>query len=242
MDPTKAGGLDVISRAETGGAGACHVSVSPTEDFVTVSNYGGGSVSAFPINQDTGALGSASDFHQYTGGSHAVADRQDAAHLHSMTWVGNGSHGVFGADLGNDRIVQFAIDPSTGKLVERGRQAFIARPSGAGPRHMAIHPNQRTAAAIRVSANGRFVYSSNRGHNSIAIFSIDQSGKLSLVGHEPSGGKTPRDFIVHDGFLLVANQDSHNLVVFRVDASTGKLRRTGHSAACGTPVSLFMSP
>ena len=99
-----------------------------------------------------------------------------------------------------------------------------------------------TAADIHVSPNGKFLYCSNRGHNSIAAFSIDATaaGKLALIAHEPTRGKTPRNFALDPTgtFLLVANQESDNIVTFRLDSQTGKLNFTGHVAAVPSPVCL----
>jgi 6-phosphogluconolactonase len=89
-------------------------------------------------------------------------------------------------------------------------------------------------AEIRVHPNGRFLYGSNRTHDSIAVFSIDPaSGRLALIEIVPSGGKTPRNFeLSPDGkWLVCGHQDQPLITVFRVDAATGKLARTPHTAA-----------
>ena len=98
-------------------------------------------------------------------------------------------------------------------------------------------------ADIHVSPSGRFVYGSNRGHDSIVIFAIDeQTGRLTYVDHEPTQGQTPRNFAIDPtgSFLLAANQDSNNIVTFRIDQETGKLASTGHVAEVPTPVCLKM--
>jgi 6-phosphogluconolactonase len=94
------------------------------------------------------------------------------------------------------------------------------------------------AAEIRVHPNGKFVYASNRGHDSIALFSVNADGTLKLVDFTPTGGKHPRNFnLSPDGaWLVCANMDSDNLVSFRVDAATGKLTPTGHTTAVPKPV------
>ena len=87
-----------------------------------------------------------------------------------------------------------------------------------------------TAAEVVVHPSGKFVYGSNRGNDSIAIFSVDATtGRLSPVGHESTRGKTPRNFAIDPtgSYLLAANQDSNNVVVFRVDKATGRLQATG---------------
>ncbi len=96
-----------------------------------------------------------------------------------------------------------------------------------------------TTAEIAVSPEGRFLYGSNRGHDSIVVFSINSdTGRLSYVSHHSSGGQTPRNFAIAPGgsFLLAANQQSHNVVVFRIDRQTGKLEPTGKSVEIPSPV------
>jgi 6-phosphogluconolactonase len=96
-----------------------------------------------------------------------------------------------------------------------------------------------TAAEIMLDPSGRTLYSSNRGHDSIAIFAIDpKTGIPSLTTTTKSGGKTPRYFTLDPSgrYLLAANQDSNNITVFRVDARTRGLTPTGEVATAGAPV------
>ena len=98
-----------------------------------------------------------------------------------------------------------------------------------------------TSADIHVSPDGRFLYCSNRGHDSIACFKLDpRNGKLAFSAHESTGGKTPRNFAIDPtgAFLLVANQNSDNIVTFRRDGKTGRLSATGHLAEVPSPVCL----
>ena len=101
-------------------------------------------------------------------------------------------------------------------------------------------------AEVVVHPSGKFLYGSNRGHDSLAIFSIDgHSGKLKLVGHEPTGGKTPRNFAAEPTgkYVLTANQASDSVFVFEVDMHTGKLQRVGEGLKVPTPVCLrFLAP
>jgi len=105
---------------------------------------------------------------------------------------------------------------------------------------------ENTSADIHVSPDGRFLYCSNRGHDSIAAFQIDpRHGKLTFVAHQSSGGKAPRNFAIDPtgAFVLVANQKSDNIVTFRRDAKTGRLSATGHVAEVPSPVCLkFTTP
>jgi 6-phosphogluconolactonase len=96
-------------------------------------------------------------------------------------------------------------------------------------------------ADVHVSPSGRFLYGSNRGHNSIAVFAIDsRTGKLQPIEHVSTEGKWPRNFVIDPAgtFLLVANQHTDNVVSFRIDARTGRLTRSGHVAEVPVPVCL----
>jgi 6-phosphogluconolactonase (cycloisomerase 2 family) len=98
-----------------------------------------------------------------------------------------------------------------------------------------------TGAEIVVAPSGRFVYGSNRGHNSIAIFAIDdQTGMLTSVGWEPTQGRTPRFFTLDPSGtqLYAANQASDTVVVFQVNQATGKLTPTGEVIQVATPTTV----
>jgi 6-phosphogluconolactonase len=140
---------------------------------------------------------------------------------------------------------------------------------GAGPRHIAFHPNgkwlyvineldstvtalgydskagtlklietvstlpagtkvENITGEIAVHPNGKFLYGSNRGHDTMAIFEIDpKTGRLTSIGHHPAGGRTPRNFNIDPSgkFLLSANMDSDSITVHQIDPATGKLSR-----------------
>lgn len=102
------------------------------------------------------------------------------------------------------------------------------------------------AAEVEVSPDGNFLYASNRGdQNSLAIFSINSiTGKLKLVGYQSTLGKGPRHFIMDPSgnFLLVANQDSDNIVIFKRNKKTGLLKDTGEQIHVSKPVCLQMIP
>jgi 6-phosphogluconolactonase len=94
-------------------------------------------------------------------------------------------------------------------------------------------------AEVQVHPSGKFLYGSNRGHNSIAIFTIDEkTGELTAAGHQASGIKTPRNFGIDPTgkFMLVANQDGDSILVFRIDPKTGALQGTGAKVEVGKPV------
>jgi 6-phosphogluconolactonase len=102
-----------------------------------------------------------------------------------------------------------------------------------------------STAEVQVHPNGKFLYGSNRGHNSIAVFTIDnKTGKLTLAGNQAKGIKTPRNFGIDPTgkYLLVANQDSASILVFRIDPDTGLLEPTEHRAEVPMPVCVKMMP
>jgi 6-phosphogluconolactonase len=85
-----------------------------------------------------------------------------------------------------------------------------------------------TCADVQITPDGKFVYGSNRGHDSVIIYSIDSNtGTLTYVGCESTGGRTPRNFAIDPTgtFLLAGNQDTDNIVVFRINSNTGKLKK-----------------
>ncbi len=103
----------------------------------------------------------------------------------------------------------------------------------------------KSGAEIEVHPSGKFVYGSNRGHNSIAVFAVDEtSGKLTLVEHQSTQGKTPRHFAIDPTrkWLLAENQDSDNIVIFRIDQESGKLSPTGDKVEIGAPVCIQFVP
>jgi 6-phosphogluconolactonase len=108
-----------------------------------------------------------------------------------------------------------------------------------------LDPGMKTDAScadIHLTPSGKFLYASNRANvNNLAIYQVDrQTGKLTLIGHQPVKGKTPRNFIIDPTgkFLLVANQDTGNVVTFRIDQETGKLEDAGIETIIPSPVCL----
>jgi len=97
---------------------------------------------------------------------------------------------------------------------------------------------ENNAAELEIHPDGKFLYGSNRGHDSIAIFAIDQtSGKLTLVGHVPSQGKTPRNFALDPTgkWMICTNQFGNSAVVFRIDENTGQLTQVGQGIEVSAP-------
>ena len=278
----KTGKLTLLNQMASRGASPCHISLDHTGKFVLVANYTGGNLAVFPVGKD-GRLGEAADFiqHQGSGPNH---DRQEKAHAH---WIDLSPDNRFAlnADLGLDEVFVYRFDATKGKLTPND-PPFAKVADGAGPRHVAFHPNGRfayvinelnstvttfsydakagrlhelqsvptlpedfsgksTTAEIVVHPSGKFVYASNRGHDSLAVFVVDPSkGTLKFVEHVPVKGKTPRNFEIDPTGkrLLVANQESDNLVEFAIDATTGKLTATGTEIKVPAPVCIRFLP
>src|SRR5439155_16858837 len=100
-------------------------------------------------------------------------------------------------------------------------------------------------AEVLVHPSGQFLYGSNRGHDSIAIFRIDAStGKLTPAGHQPSGGKSPRNFNIDPSgaWMIVGNQSSDNVLFFRINPQSGALTPTGQTLEAPSPICFKMVP
>ena len=143
-------------------------------------------------------------------------------------------HLIFGA---NDKFV-YVINELTSTIT-----VYIYSPSLQPVQTVSSLPANyslpNTGADLLLSPiTGKFLYASNRGHNSIAVFAVDNTtGVLSLIQHESVQGDTPRNFNISPNgkFLIVANQNSNNLVLFTIDATTGKLKATGSTAKVSRP-------
>jgi 6-phosphogluconolactonase len=275
------GQLSYLNTAPSGGKHAAHVSVDPTGRCVLVADYQGSTVSAHPRSSD-GRVAPATEVIHHTGHS-AHPERQAAPHPHMIQCAPGGDVALV-PDLGLDEVLAYRVDAAAARLgrVEGGGTRL---PPGAGPRHLAFHPNGRfvylvteltstlvvctyeadgaqlriiqtqsllpagwsgesAAAAVVVHPNGAFVYASNRGHDSVASFRIDQaSGMAELLSHTSTQGKVPRDINLDPSgrFLLAANQDSDSAVVFSVDQTSGGLRAVAEPTAVPKPVRVLFA-
>lgn len=272
------GKLSLLNEVPSRGADPCYIAFDKTGKFALVANYTGGSVAAFPVQPD-GHIGEPSAFVQHTGSS-INKERQEGPHAH---WIETTPDNRFAiaVDLGLDELLVYRFDASKGSLTPND-PPYASLDPGAGPRHLAFHPNGHFAyvvnelkstvttftydprrgtlqkldtvstlpksftgandgAEIHVHPSGKFLYASNRGHDSIALFSIDShSGALTLVDTFPTQGKTPRDFDIDPTgkFLFAANQDTNNVAVFRIDPGNGRLTSTGQILQVPSPVCL----
>ena len=272
------GKLAAINQQPSGGPGPCHLSFDPAGKHVLAGNYVGGSFEVIPVAED-GKMAEPSCVIQDD-----LSDPKHHPHAHFIRFDPAGKF-VLADDLGLDKIFVFRFDPDKGALAPNDPPA-VGTAKGAGPRHLAFHPNgkwvyninelnstlttfaydadrgtlselqtlstlpsdfhgKNSCAEVQVHPSGRFVYGSNRGNDSIAIFKVDpETGKLTALGHTSVGGKTPRNFALDPSgtWLLAANQDSGNVVVFKIDPETGELKPNGQTIAVGAPVCLTFVP
>ncbi len=145
-----------------------------------------------------------------------------------MAFHPDGRHAYVVTEMGNT-VLAYRFDAASGQL--NPLQTVSTLP--------AAFTGTSYGADIHLSADGRFLYASNRGHDSIAIFAVDPaSGRLELKDTPTSGGEFPRNFGLdpQDRFLLSANQNSDNVVVYRRDLDTGALDPTGHQIHAAKPV------
>lgn len=213
------------NRARQEGPHAHCIVPDPTGKRVLAADLGLDQVCIYRLDLATGKLASNDPDH------FSVAPGSGPRHI---AWAPDGRHAYVINEL-RSTITVCGYDPATGAL--RELQTVSSLPEG-------FHGRSATAE-IAAHPSGRFVYGSNRGHDSIAVFSVEHgSGSLKLVGIQPCGGKNPRSFALDPTgrFLLVANQDTDNVVVFRIDQKTGALVATGHTAAVGAPVCVLFAP
>jgi 6-phosphogluconolactonase len=266
------GALKLLNHQSSAGANPCHIYLDRDGRHALVSNFDGGNISVLPIGVD-GRLVPVSAVITRPGSG---ADRvwQAGPHPHQVV-LDSTNRLAYVPDLGLDKVLVYRYDAGVGALTSDDRLDVHAAP-GAGPRHLAFHPNgkwvylinqlnstiasyqydatsgkltifdvkpmlpndfklRNDAAEIVIHATGKFLYGSNRGHDSIAMFSIDQaSGLLTNLGLQPAGGRTPTSICLDSTgkLLLSANLNSDNIVVHEVDSITGKLSQ---KLSCNIP-------
>jgi 6-phosphogluconolactonase len=269
------GRLTFLNKVASRGEMPTHLTVDGSGRMLLAVNYGSGSVAAFAIGQD-GRLSEATGFDQHRGSS-VVKGRQDGPHAHAVVLSADNRF-AFVADLGLDEVFSYRLDPSKAGFAANSPPLIKVSP-GAGPRHLAFHPNGKllyanneinstvtsfaydaaagalrevqtvstlpadfrgtnSTAEIQTDAAGRFLYVSNRGHDSIAVFAIDAGrGTLTPVEHVSTQGRTPRNFSLDPtgGYLFAANENSDTVVLFRVDANTGRLTPAGQVLEVASP-------
>ena len=170
-----------------------------------------------------------------TANDPAFAKVEDGQGPRHVAFHPNGKF-VYALNEVGSTITGFSYDAAKGSFAPLG-QMISTLPKGFSA--------ENTTAEIHVHPNGKFLFASNRGHDSIVAYSIDQSsGKLTLIDYFPTQGKNPRDFDIDPSgkFLFAANEDSANVVIFKIDEKTGRLTPTGETLKVPFPVCLkFMA-
>ncbi|HZU82559.1 MAG TPA: lactonase family protein [Polyangiaceae bacterium] len=253
IDPTT-GSLTFVGAVSSGGDGPAHLSVDATGRHVLVANYGDGSVSVLPVLPDAqGGLGPPSQTLRVGAQAHMIitdpsnrfafvpckgADYiaqfvfdattgelrpNQVAHVPTARGAGPrhlafhpGGRFAYGINELDNTMTAYAFDPRAGTLSPIETQSTL-------PRGFA---GKDTAAEVWVHPSGAWVFGSNRGDDSIVVFSVDpSSGRLTVKGHTKTGGATPRDFALDatGSLLYVCNQGSGAVDPLRFDAERGVL-------------------
>ena len=277
-----AAGFFALNRLPSGGGLPCYVSLDRKSRFLLVANYGGGSITVFPVKDD-GSLGAPVASVQHEGSS-VNPQRQQGPHPHSFFVDHHNTHAPV-PDLGLDKVLVYGFDETDGNLVPNV-EPYVRVALGSGPRHFDFHPDGRHAyvvnelnstvtvfsydgstggltdlqtlptvpsdfggvnypADLHVHPSGKFLYASNRGHDSIAIFRIDQlTHELTHITNEHTGGGNPRNFTIDPTgeFVVVGNQDSNTVVSFRIDQKSGVLKATGRQVSVPSPACHKFAP
>lgn len=265
------GRLRFLNRSSSKGPGPCYLSLDRTGRHLLVANYGGGSVAVLPVGTDGAlGAATAFVRHAGEARGHSI-DTDAANRFAIAADLGLDRVFVYRFDSARGLLTAndppfVALGPKDGPrhvaLHPGGRFAYVLNELSmtlAAMRYDAergaldtIQSVSSLPEGIGVSENfsgaevlshpgGMFLYASNRGHDTIAVFAIDQTqGTLRLLEHVSTKGKTPRGFGIDPSgmFLLAANQDSDSVVVFRIDPETGRLTPTGQAVGVGSPVAV----
>ncbi len=212
-----------VNAARQKGPHAHGVNFDPAGRFAFVNDLGIDKVMIYRVDAAQGKL---------TANEPAFFAAAPGAGPRHLAFDPNGRYAYVINEL-NSTISVLGYNGSHGTL--ESLQEISALPQG--------YQGPSTAAEVEVHPSGKFVYASTRGPDTMAIFAVDAAtGKLRLVGHEPTQGKTPRSFAIDPTgrYLLVANQDGNNIVVFRIHAGTGELRAVGSPVELAAPVCVMM--
>jgi 6-phosphogluconolactonase len=259
IDPAS-GALTQLNMVSSGGSGPAHVTVDATGNWVLVANYGDGKVAVLPVTP-TG-LGDATDIEIAGTNAHQVVvdpgDQYAWVPCKGSDWIAlydfDAAHGTLTpaatahitvASGAGPRHLAFHPTRALAYLINENDStlnAFTTNADGTLTNLQTISTlpsgftGMNTGAEVQINPPAANVYASNRGHDSIARFSIGADGKLSLLDHTPTGGMTPRHFSLDPALqnLWVANQDSSSVTHFAV-ASSGALTASLPSLTVSMP-------
>ena len=208
-----------VNPSRQKGPHAHSINVSSDDRFAFVADLGIDKVMIYRLDVERGTI---------VANDPAFAELKGGAGPRHFAFAPNGKHAYVINEL-HCTVTAFAYEPASGALTEI--QTIPTLPDA--------FDGSNSCAEVRVHPNGRFLYGSNRGHDSIAVYRINRrKGTLTLVEHETADIKTPRNFNIDPTgrFCLVANQGSDSVVVFGINRKTGALDPTGHKVSVGRPV------
>lgn len=200
------------------------INLDRNEQFALAADLGTDEIRVYRIDRDA---------NQLVPTEPPAYDTEPGAGPRHFVFTPNGQRVYVINELSNT-MTGYAYDEQTGALSRI--DSISTLPAGFSGRN--------TCAEVRISADGKYLYGSNRGHDSIVVFEVDAAtGSLTFLQHMSTGGRTPRNFEIDPTgrFLIAANQDSNNLVVFSIDPSTGMLSETGHTVTIPSPVCVRFS-
>jgi len=255
------GKLKQLSIAPSRGDGPCHLAVDAQGKFVYVANYGGGNVARYPVKLD-GSLGESDKFVQHAPNAHAHAITM-APDNKTLLVNDLGMDQVITYDLDLNKLGEVTGKKGAGPrhlaLSPSHKYAYVINelessvssykydgrmltPMGTNVSSLpAGFKGKDSSAEIVVHPSGKFLYVSNRGADTIAMFPIGKDGALGAAEQMTSGGKAPRSFALDPtgSWMLVANQNTDNIVIYKVDKRTGKLTATGRELKTSMPVNVL---
>lgn len=216
------GALAELGRRSSGGAGPAYVAVDASGRWLTVANYGGGSVALLPVDED-GLLGDPVDVVQHEG-SGPDPDRQESPHAHFARPSPDGRW-VLVADLGIDRVIAYPLLGSPGGL-DKTRAVVTPTAPGDGPRHLAFHPDRPFVYLMNELAGvvTAYRYGAERGQ-------LTEIQRVSSLPDGFDGENKSADIHVHPSghWLYASNRgDSDGIAAFALDAETGRLTAVGY--------------
>jgi 6-phosphogluconolactonase len=214
VDPAS-GALTFLNDVSSGGQGPAHLALDQADRFVFVANYGDGTVSVLAVG----------------AGGRLSAPMQTlsvGANAH-MAIVDPSNHFVFVPCKGADYVAQLVFDPSTGKLAPNASPR-VATAAGAGPRHLAFHPNGKLAYGINELDNTMTAYAFDASAGTLAPIETKSTLPAGFTGKD-----TAAEVWVHPSgaWVVGSNRGDDSLVVFAVDPATGKMTLKGHTKAGG---------
>jgi 6-phosphogluconolactonase len=206
-----------VNKDRQSGPHAHVIELSPDNRFALVADLGTDQLLVYPFDESKGTLGEARITKIDPGsGPRHVRFSPDGKFVYLLNEM-------------QPNVTVFSYDAVYGGL--SALQTISTLPKD--------FTGKKSAAEIQIHPSGKFLYASNRGHDSIAVFAVDKSkGTLTLVEHVPTQGKTPRNFAIDPSgsWLLAANQDSDDIVVFHVNPTTGRLSPAAGIVQVPTPV------